>query len=720
MTWSRGGLINEMSEALWESVSQTRGKAPAPARKAAEDLARLYEEVNRTGLVGIADQLHRSASDLRPSDVGDILVSYAMGAGGEWDSVVYGAGLRVPTFTAELESRDGQLELTWDGGAEVQNPARKQDVHAANSQDRIILLEDDPVLQAGTTKMLGRIFKGTPVIVSDNVDAAIANIKVHMVGLIVSDVDVIGDKDGIDLFHWVEENRPDLVDRFVFFTGNPKAEFEHYRYLAKGGVLAKDLKEVIFAKRPARDTDRMDAPARPRSPSARPAARPAPAGGRAVRLSRPPDARLSPPPTAAQPCAACGSTAPHDFMSGHLYVKPRTAAPTKTGATRADLRDMKRHEREAAEYDRLLATPGPHAKPDPLPAPGALAADFARDFEAAFRRIDKGHNYVLLYDLRKAMPQYSHEEFTAGVNDMRRQKVLSLDSADGRHVKLTDEQLAGGIFEGDSRLQYAAYRQRLGHAPAAAPARSARREMPIGEFAQAVNAAADGIGDESEVEGEARGRFGDRKVFIAAIWRDLQDDPRFASMSAEEFKRRLLEAHRQRLLTMARADLVAAMDHNEVIGSEIHDRGATFHFVVNEPKQAARRSPARPAPAVTRHVVQRPAPATVVAPVGGVADAVIDAAKKTDADQRNGRGYGRFGSKVFVSAIWRRVQDDPRLGGMTYDQFKRKLVELNRTGALVLARADLIGALDPDEVAESEISDRGATFHFVLNERDGW
>jgi len=549
MTWSRGGLINEMSEALWESVSQTRGKAPAPARKAAEALARLYEEVNRTGLVGIADQLHRSASDLRPSDVGEILVSYAMGAGGEWDSVVYGAGLRVPTFTAELESRDGVLELTWDGGTEVQNPA-KRDVPAANSQDRIILLEDDPVLQAGTTKMLGRIFKGTPVIVSDNVDAAIANIKVHMVGLIVSDVDVLGDKSGIDLFHWVEENRPDLVDRFVFFTGNPAAEFEHYRYLAKGGALAKDLKEVIFAKRPARDTDRMSKPKSPRSP----ARAPSPVASRTVKLSRPPDAVLSPPP------------------------RPR---PTKTGATRADLRDMRRHEREAAEYDRLLAAPGPHAKPAPLPDPGAFAADFARDFEAAFRRIDKGHNYVLLYDLRKAMPQYSHEEFNAGVNDMRRQKVLSLDSADGRHVKLTDEQLAGGIFEGDSRLQYAAYRQRLGHAPAAVPARSARREMPIEEFAQAVNAAADGIGDESEVEGKARGRFGG-KVFIAAIWRDLQNDPRFASMSVEEFKRRLLEAHRQRLLTMARADLVAAMDHNEVIGSEIHDRGATFHFVLNE------------------------------------------------------------------------------------------------------------------------------------------
>ena len=34
---------------------------------------------------------------------------------------------------------------------------------------------------------------------------------------------------------------------------------------------------------------------------------------------------------------------------------------------------------------------------------------------------------------------------------------------------------------------------------------------------------------------------------------------------------------------------------------------------------------------------------------------------------------------------------------------------------LALARADLIGAMNPAQVNKSEIRDRGATFHFVLD-----
>jgi hypothetical protein len=37
----------------------------------------------------------------------------------------------------------------------------------------------------------------------------------------------------------------------------------------------------------------------------------------------------------------------------------------------------------------------------------------------------------------------------------------------------------------------------------------------------------------------------------------------------------------------------------------------------------------------------------------------------------------------------------------------------------VLARADLVGAMDRKLVSESEIEDRGATFHFVLDQRNG-
>jgi hypothetical protein len=73
---------------------------------------------------------------------------------------------------------------------------------------------------------------------------------------------------------------------------------------------------------------------------------------------------------------------------------------------------------------------------------------------------------------------------------------------------------------------------------------------------------------------------------------------------------------------------------------------------------------------------------------------------------------GRYhGEKVFVAAIYDYVKDAI---GMSMDQFKRWLVDQNRLGYLVLARADLVGAMDRTMVTRSEIESYGATFHFVL------
>jgi len=79
---------------------------------------------------------------------------------------------------------------------------------------------------------------------------------------------------------------------------------------------------------------------------------------------------------------------------------------------------------------------------------------------------------------------------------------------------------------------------------------------------------------------------------------------------------------------------------------------------------------------------------------------------------------GRFGDeKVFVSAVWHRLAQDHRLAELSIDRFKRWLLTANRDGALVLVRADLVGAMDERLVADSEIRDQGATFHFVLDPR---
>ena len=81
-----------------------------------------------------------------------------------------------------------------------------------------------------------------------------------------------------------------------------------------------------------------------------------------------------------------------------------------------------------------------------------------------------------------------------------------------------------------------------------------------------------------------QGRFGDRKVFVSALWRRVR---RKLGMSLDEFKQWLFSQHRAGWVQLARADLVAAMDPKLVASSEIRVPGAEFHFVVDpEPQES--------------------------------------------------------------------------------------------------------------------------------------
>ena len=100
----------------------------------------------------------------------------------------------------------------------------------------------------------------------------------------------------------------------------------------------------------------------------------------------------------------------------------------------------------------------------------------------------------------------------------------------------------------------------------------------LGEAAPAAFAA-DVLGAAARV---VDGRFGDRKVFVSAVWDELHRDPRWADLALAEFKTRLVAAHRAGELALARADLVAAMDPALVAASEIAADGASFHFIVKE------------------------------------------------------------------------------------------------------------------------------------------
>jgi hypothetical protein len=122
-----------------------------------------------------------------------------------------------------------------------------------------------------------------------------------------------------------------------------------------------------------------------------------------------------------------------------------------------------------------------------------------------------------------------------------------------------------------------------GAQPAAEPPPSDARRVPgfpvvahepslIDAVRSAARAARDGV-------------FGDRKVFISSVWHALRATPPWSQLDLDEFKARLVSAHRQRELELARADLVAAMDPTLVAASETRTDGATFHFIVREPVQ---------------------------------------------------------------------------------------------------------------------------------------
>ena len=70
---------------------------------------------------------------------------------------------------------------------------------------------------------------------------------------------------------------------------------------------------------------------------------------------------------------------------------------------------------------------------------------------------------------------------------------------------------------------------------------------------------------------------------MSAVWDELRRDPPWDALALDDFKARLVAAHRAGELTLARADLVAAMDPALVAASEIAADGASFHFLVKEP-----------------------------------------------------------------------------------------------------------------------------------------
>ena len=119
-------------------------------------------------------------------------------------------------------------------------------------------------------------------------------------------------------------------------------------------------------------------------------------------------------------------------------------------------------------------------------------------------------------------------------------------------------------------LRLAVFRDWIDQKPKPGPSAGSGPEPDLPAFARRVVEAA---------RSSRTGRFGDDKVFVVHVWRALQADPAFAAMGLDGFKQRLAEANNARLLDLSRADLVEAMDPEDVRTSEVRYLDATFHFV---------------------------------------------------------------------------------------------------------------------------------------------
>ena len=75
----------------------------------------------------------------------------------------------------------------------------------------------------------------------------------------------------------------------------------------------------------------------------------------------------------------------------------------------------------------------------------------------------------------------------------------------------------------------------------------------------------------------------------------------------------------------------------------------------------------------------------------------------------------RFGDrKVFIHHVHSKMKESGAYSG-SLDDFKRDVVSAHRKGHLEAARADLVSAMDPRSVEQSETKTDGATFHFINN-----
>jgi beta-galactosidase GanA len=77
---------------------------------------------------------------------------------------------------------------------------------------------------------------------------------------------------------------------------------------------------------------------------------------------------------------------------------------------------------------------------------------------------------------------------------------------------------------------------------------------------------------------------------------------------------------------------------------------------------------------------------------------------------------GRWHGAVFISHVWKTLQARG-IVGITFERFKRRLIEAYQKDLIELSRADLVDAMPAADVSASETVHSGARFHFVRLEQ---
>lgn len=83
---------------------------------------------------------------------------------------------------------------------------------------KVLLVEDEASIREFQIQMLKGL--DVEVVTADTAAAAQALVQREHVDVIVSDVRMPGEMNGMDLFHWICSERPELTDRFLFVTGD--------------------------------------------------------------------------------------------------------------------------------------------------------------------------------------------------------------------------------------------------------------------------------------------------------------------------------------------------------------------------------------------------------------------------------------------------------------------------------------------------------------------